>query len=759
MDLLDLPTEPAWVFDVERQRIWHANEKGLEFWRAGSIAELSQREFSSDSASVKDRLTTILETTSKTDKFQDIWTLYPEGVPQTVVLSFQHVLLENERAGLLVEIVRKYADMIDDAARIANVFQSTPSLMTLMSLEGRVLVQNAAALKCYGPPLPAGADSFDINIRYPCAEISEQILSGAIENKVLRFEAEVQTRNGSKVHYISIKRGRDPVTGDPTIAITEEDISEISDLYRKQIKRSAELEGIVEDRNDRLRVTQERMHRGLQLAAIWDWDIPSNQLFFSPNFIKLLEYEKEEFYEKLRNEGFESLINPDDYVGYPATLEKILANPHAPLSIELRFGTKSGKYLWIQIEGKCYCDENGKPVRTAGLLTNITHKKQLETKLLAGQKLEAIGKLTGGIAHDFNNLLTVIQGNVQLLQEFGHADDELTSEIVNAVQRGAELTRHLLAFAGKQSLAPKSLDVAQLLCQMRSTLLRVLSETIEISTVAADDLWPVFADEAQTEAALLNLALNARDAMPNGGTLQIAAQNFVADHTKLPLHMDLEPGEYVRISVTDTGNGMTVDVIEKAFEPFFTTKDMSKGSGLGLSMVMGFSQQSGGGVQIESEADAGATISVYLPRALQEYTIKDHAPVSTPKIGKGEHIHILEDNKDLVATVLRMSTSLGYTVTSSATVKDALDVARQDASIDVFLVDVILPGGLSGVDFASELMNIRPEAKLVLMSGYPQDELIRDITETFNFTFLPKPFSRLALSEAVVGVLNNFDEP
>ncbi|MEQ6204665.1 ATP-binding protein [Sulfitobacter sp. HNIBRBA2951] len=747
--LLDHLTAPAWVFDVENQRIRYANAEGLAFWCAGSATELTQREFSSDSASVMDRLTTILETTASDGTVQETWTLYPAGVPQMVVLTFRHVLLEQGRGGLLVEVAETFTDRMGDAARMADVFQTTPSLITVMGLEGRVLVQNAAALKCYGPALPSDGDTLDINFRYPNSELSTRILSGAHENKILRFETEVQTRTGARVHYIWIKRGRDPVTGDPTIAITEEDISDISGLYAQQIKRAAELEHIVEDRTDRLRVTQERMKRGLELAATWDWDIAKNRLYFSANFIALLEYEKAELYKKMRTEGFKSLINPDDYASYPAALEASLADPESPVSFDLRFVTKSGKNLWIQIEGKCYCDAQGIPVRTAGLLTNITHRKELEKKLRAAQKLEAIGKLTGGIAHDFNNLLTVIQGNAQLLQELGQAEEELTSEIVNAVQRGADLTRHMLAFAGKQSLEPRPLDVARLLGDMRSTLLRVLSETIATSITTSDDLWAAFADQAQTEAALLNLALNARDAMTKGGALRITARNFTVGPAAVPLHADLKPGDYVRISVTDTGKGMTAEVIEKAFEPFFTTKGIGEGSGLGLSMVMGFSRQSGGGVQIESAAQAGTTISVYLPRAQEDCAAKDHALASAPKIGRGERVHILEDNADVAATVARMSASLNYLVTSSATVKDALVAARQDPSIDVFMIDVILPGGQSGIDFASELVKFRPEAKLIVMSGYPQDEFARDTAQSFQFTFLAKPFSRLDLSKAI----------
>lgn len=575
-----------------------------------------------------------------------------------------------------------------------------------------------------------------------------------MENTVGRFETKVQTRMGTSVHYVWTKRGRDPVTGEPVISISEEDISEISGLYREEIQRSAELKDIVEDRTKSLRVTQDRMRRGLQLAAIWDWEMSSNQLFFSPNFISLLGFEKAEFYSKLSIEGLKGIINPDDYADYPAKLKEILANPDRPLSLELRFLTKSGEYLWIQIEGACYCDESGAPIRTAGLLTNITRKKQLETKLIASQKLEAIGQLTGGIAHDFNNLLTVIQGNIQLLQELGQADEELISEVVNAVQRGAALTRHLLAFAGKQSLDPAPLDVIQLLNRMRDTLQRILSGAIETVLKASDDLWPIFTDTAQTEAALLNIALNARDVVAKGGTLTLTAKNLKITKSNSPRTLNLKAGEYVKISVTDTGPGMVPDVMAKAFEPFFTTKEVGEGSGLGLSMVLGFSKQSGGDAQIESTVGTGTTISIYLPRAQGIQRTEMPQITEVPQKGDGEHIHILEDNSQVISAVTRMASSLGYAVTSSMTVDLALEAAAQDRSIALFLIDVTLPGGRSGVDFVLELLKIRPDAKLILMSGFPDGELVRDITQSFHFGFLPKPFSRTQLADALAGALD-----
>ena len=388
------------------------------------------------------------------------------------------------------------------------------------------------------------------------------------------------------------------------------------------------------------------------------------------------------------------------------------------------------------------------------MLTDITRKKQLEAKLVASQKLEAIGQLTGGIAHDFNNLLTIIQGNVELLQELGQADETITSEVVNAVQRGAELTRHLLAFSGKQTLDPAPLDIAHLLTRMRGTLLRVLSEAIETVFRAPDDLWAAFADAAQTEAALLNIALNARGVMAKGGTLTIKAENLVINQGEAPHALSLPSGDYVKISVTDTGSGMSKDVIAKAFEPFFTTKEVGKGSGLGLSMVLEFSQQSGGDAQIESTVGTGTTISIFLPRAQEVLLPEVPKVVYAPPKGNGEHIHILEDNAQVMSALRRLATSLGYTVSSSMTVDLALNAAQQDSSVVVFLIDVILPGGRSGVDFALELLKVRPDAKLILMSGYPDGELVRDITQSFQFGFLPKPFSRSDLADALAHALD-----
>lgn len=746
---------PMWVFDSDSFCICWANTSALAFWNASSLEELSQREFSDDSENVKERLSVISRTLLECNRYIDTWTLYPNNEPTHVKLQFHRIVLTPGHVSLLIEIVEKLSMPLDVGdVRLLEATRAMSSMITMMSLDGQVLMQNPAALRCYGPSLHSGSNSTDLQVRLLSLNDIEHVHAVVSQNKISRLHAKVRTRDGPRTHAITVQRARDPVCGAPVILLSEDDISELSSLYRSQKQEATILKKAVAENTDRLQRAKGRIDRAIEVAAIWDWDIAADKLYFSPNFMHLLQYEPTEFIQKLRTERFQSILHPDDYIAYQPVLEGFLANPDKPISHEMRFATKTGEYLWIQIEGKCFCDDDGKPVRTAGLLTNITPKKEMEATLLASQKLEAIGQLTGGIAHDFNNLLTVILGNVQLLEESGTSNKKLTSEIVGAVERGAELTRHLLAFARKQSLNPEPVDIGQLSTKMCATLLRILSETISIVYSGQDELWYAFADAAQIEAALLNIALNARDAMPVGGTITITTENITVHADSVDTPSLLALGDFVRIAISDTGTGMSQETSAKAFDPFFSTKEVGQGTGLGLSMVLGFSQQSGGTTEIFSEQGVGTTISVYLPRAAEEqntkhYTIEEPAPL----LGHGEHIHILEDNEDVCMTVSQLILSLGYRISTSSTVAEALLVASQNSDIAVFIVDVNLPGGQSGVDFASRILEINPSANLIIVSGYPAAQLLRDITQTMDYVFLPKPFSRVQVAKALADTL------
>ncbi|MFK7890557.1 MAG: ATP-binding protein [Granulosicoccus sp.] len=734
---------PMWVFDTCNFCIHWANPSGLAFWHAPSITVLRQREVSNDSKYVKDRLAVVSSALQERGSYIDTWTLYPDNQPAQVQLQIHRIVLGTSTTNLLFEVIDKLSRPLEMGdLRMLEATRATSSMITMMSLDGNVLVQNPAAQKRYGPSLASSSYVTDLQWRFLSVHDVEHVHAVVSQNGISQMDAKVRTLNGTGTHSTTIQRGRDPVSGASTILLSEVDISETPN-HTLSPKQEA---GAMPETGDRLDGKNGRTDRVLAVAAIWDWDIAADKLYFSPNFIQLLEYEPAEFIQKLRTGRFQGIVHPGDYIDYQQVLADFLANPDKPISHEMRFATKSGDYLWIQIEGKCFCDDEGNPIRTTGLLTNITPKKQMEATLLASQKLEAIGQLTGGVAHDFNNLLTVILGNAQLLEERGTPDKKLTSEIVGAVERGAELTRHLLAFARKQSLNPEPVDINQLCTNMCATLFRILSETIAVVYEGQDGLWEAFADAAQIESALLNIALNARDAMPNGGTITILTKNVTAPVATPAI---LAPGDYINITISDTGTGMALDTRTKAFDPFFTTKGAGQGTGLGLSMVLGFSQQSGGTTEIDTLPGIGTTISVFLPRALEpkseRYVIAEAAPVS----GQGEHVHILEDNEAVRLIVSDMILSLGYRVSTSGSVTEALSVADQNPDIDFFLVDVILPGGQSGVDFASELMKTNPKANLILVSGYPESQLMRDIAQTLDFVFLPKPFSRAQIAKAL----------
>ncbi|MGZ5748204.1 MAG: ATP-binding protein [Caldimonas sp.] len=346
--------------------------------------------------------------------------------------------------------------------------------------------------------------------------------------------------------------------------------------------------------------------------------------------------------------------------------------------------------------------------------------REREDQLRQAQKMEVVGQLTGGVAHDFNNLLSVIVGNLDLLA-MDLADPRqrpILQRAIDAVERGGTLTRQLLAFSRKQMLQPRSIDVAELLDDVGALLRRTLGESVVVAAVADDGLWPCRADRHQLETALLNLALNARDAMAKGGRLAIVASNFVLDAAYARRHAEVTPGDYVAIAVSDDGTGMTAEIAARAFEPFFTTKEVGKGSGLGLSMVYGFCKQSGGHVRLASEPGAGTTVTLYLPRADSPPRRAEPAPPPVPR-GRGQRILVVEDNAPLREVAVTALRNLGYTTFAAETADDALAVLADRPEIALLFTDVMLAGGRSGFELAAEAQARRPRLKVLYASGHP----------------------------------------
>ena len=382
---------------------------------------------------------------------------------------------------------------------------------------------------------------------------------------------------------------------------------------------------------------------------------------------------------------------------------------------------------------------------------DMTERIKLEQQLRQSQKMDAVGQLTGGVAHDFNNILTVITGTIEILAE-GVEDDpalkEITELIDEAAQRGAQLTRQLLAFARRQPLEPKQINPNQLLEDTTKMLQQLLGEHIEIAMVLEPQAWPAMVDPSQLSTALINLAVNARDAMPEGGKLTLETDNVVLDETYAQAHSEVQPGNYVMIAVSDTGTGVPEGLREKIFEPFFTTKQMGKGTGLGLSMVYGFVKQSGGHIKLYSEAGHGTTIKIYLPRAGEQAdTAAEQAPA--PVTGGNETILVVEDDVLVRTYVIAQLQGLGYATLAASNAAEALALIEGGAKFDLLFTDVIMPGAMNGRQLADELKKRNIPFKVLFTSGYTENAIVHHGRLDPGVILLNKPYRKSDLARLV----------
>ncbi len=383
------------------------------------------------------------------------------------------------------------------------------------------------------------------------------------------------------------------------------------------------------------------------------------------------------------------------------------------------------------------------------MITDVTEQRAVEAQLRQAQRLEAVGQLTGGVAHDFNNLLTVILGNAELLEEGLEQDPfqhRLAGMIVRAAERGADLARHLLAFSRRQRLEPGSVDINAMLGSLKDFLGRAVGPMVELDVRLAPGLWSAMVDLAQLENALLNLAVNARDAMPGGGNLVIATHNVSVRDTHFERPADLGDGPQVMISVSDTGAGMDEATRLRAFEPFFTTKDVGKGSGLGLSMVYGFVKQSNGAVQIRSTVGKGTVVELWLPKSTNALQQPASRGDREPLPGGSEHLLVVEDDPMVQAQVVAQLEMLGYAVTSADNGVDALALLNEDIAFDLLFTDIVMPGGLNGHELVAEALALRPGLPILLTSGFADRAERPPSTDLHRFSMLSKPYHREELA-------------
>jgi PAS domain S-box-containing protein len=449
-------------------------------------------------------------------------------------------------------------------------------------------------------------------------------------------------------------------------------------------------------------------------------------------------------------------IHPDDRQRVAAYYTQKVRDKEA-FQIEYRIVRPDGSIRLIWNRTFPVKDDKGRLVRFVGIAEDVTKRKDLEVQLIQAQKMEAVGRLAGGVAHDFNNLLTIILGRGQLVQEKLTPEDAnrgSVEEILKAGDRAAGLTRQLLAFSRKQVMQARVLDLNLLVTDLSKLLRRMIGEDVELSTALSKDIGPVQADPGQIEQVMMNLAVNARDAMPRGGRLTIETANVDLDETYAASHLDLPPGPYTMLAVTDTGTGIADDIKSHIFEPFFTTKEQGRGTGLGLATVYGIVKQSGGYVWVYSEVGKGSTFKVYLPRVDRPPDAAVPRLAAMPAPGGKETILLVEDETPLRALVAEILRSKGYHVLEAENGENALGLAKEHRGpTHLLLTDVVMPG-MSGRELAEKLSQFLPNAKILYMSGYTDDSIVRHGVLATGTAFIQKPFSPDSIARKVREMLD-----
>ncbi|MFO7806558.1 MAG: PAS domain S-box protein [Paracoccaceae bacterium] len=490
--------------------------------------------------------------------------------------------------------------------------------------------------------------------------------------------------------------------------------------------------------------------------AAWDWDIPAGRLWWSDGM-------ERQFGHRPDPEGrlptvWRENVHPEDEKRVDELTDRLLRGEIDRLQDRYRFRRADG--TWTHVENHAFAirDDDGRTVRILGSVSDISHRLEMEERLRQSQKLEAVGQLTGGVAHDFNNLLTIIMGNTEMLQDSLDEGDPLrrfADMSAVAADRGAELTNRLLAFSRKQSLQPLVIDINSVIVGIEDMLSRTLGEDVELGIELADELWPAEIDLAQLESALLNLAINSRDAMPDGGRLRFETANASLDHVDLSTEPELISGQYVVISVSDTGHGIPEDQIAHVFEPFFTTKTVEMGTGLGLSMVYGFVKQTGGYVRIWSEPGEGTTVKLYFPRYTGDHAAHDVEKQSERVQGGQETLLVVEDDTLILHQLTAQLTGLGYQVVTASAGGPALDILRKRSDIDLLFTDIVLPGGMNGRQIVDKAQKIAPGLKVLYTSGYSENTIAHQGRLDAEVELLGKPYRRTELAAKLRRVLDS----
>jgi PAS domain S-box-containing protein len=519
---------------------------------------------------------------------------------------------------------------------------------------------------------------------------------------------------------------------------------------------------VLRDHTEEKRLDEERRtseHRLLTALAAarmgtWEWEIATNRERFDEGLCRLFGVEPGEI---TTLDDVLSRVHADDRAAV-AVAYRQSAESGADLDVEFRVVRPDDSVRWLRNHGKVLYDRGGDPVAMTGACVDVTERRQMEEQLGQVQRMDAVGRLAGGVAHEVNNMMTAILGFTDLLLDPTRPGDPRRPDLLQirkAAGRAATVTAQLLAFSRRQLLQPRVVDLNLVLTDLHPMLLRLLGEDKRVTVRLEPDLWPVHADRGQLEQAVINLALNARDAMPRGGHFTIESANVQLDDPYLSRHpaTAIAPGSYVRLVVGDTGGGIPPEVQARIFEPFFTTKPVGQGTGLGLSMVYGIVKQSGGFVWVYSEPGHGTVFKLYLPRVGQ--LPEARGPLASGTIPRGdETILVVEDDEMVRLLTARLLASQGYTPIEARNGREALElVAAHPGQVQLVLSDVVMPE-LGGTEFARRLAELRPDLPILFMSGFTDDEVVRRGLLDPDAPYLQKPFDAAAIGRRVRELLD-----
>ena len=599
------------------------------------------------------------------------------------------------------------------------------------------------------------------------ADVWLGIYGGVLESgQTIRFEQEFKAVD----RHIEVSATR----------IEPESLRQVSVLFR-DITARKQAEAALRKSEAIARENVQRVQLALEAGAIigtWFWDVQADKFTGDEGFAKAFSFDPSLGRTGLSLQEVIETVHPEDREDLIAVINEALSRG-GPYAHQYRTRRDDGHYYWLEANGRVDLGPDGKPTAFPGVLIDIEGRRAVEKErdraiadlraltesleqrvdkrttallqaqdaLRQAQKMEAVGQLTGGLAHDFNNILSGIGGSLELMKtrlaqgRIGDIDRYLTGA-QGAVKRAAALTQRLLAFSRRQTLDPKPSDINRIVAGMHELIMRSVGPGIDVETAGAGGLWTAFVDVGQLENALLNLCINARDAMPNGGKLTIETGNRWLDE-RAARERGLEPGQYVSMCVSDTGTGMSQDIIARAFDPFFTTKPTGQGTGLGLSMVYGFAGQSGGAARIYSELNKGTMICIYLPRHLAEGAEQDHSPIETPApAASGQTTVLVVDDEPLVRMVaVEILDELGYSVMEAEDGLSAMKILKARQDIDLLVTDVGLPNGMNGRQLADAVRADRPDLPILFVTGYAENAVLNHGHLERGMQVLTKPFA------------------